>query len=107
MLKLFVATQQNSFTTLVSPEISRVRTIDTRVLVSLNACRFKSDEKGLFDVDLSRGEVLGVCGKHMKALIYAVLGQNECKEGIFRQRGTVGYNSEEAFIFIGSIKVKK
>jgi hypothetical protein len=42
----------------------------------------------------------------MKTLVYAILGQNECKEGIFRQRGSVAYNSEDAFIFIGSIKVK-
>lgn len=97
---------KNSFTTLVGPEISRVRTIDTRVLLSLNNCRFKSNEKVIFEVDLLRGEVLGVCGKHMKTLIYAILGQNECKDGIFRQRGTVGYNSEEAFVFIGSVKVK-
>jgi hypothetical protein len=83
-----------------------VRTIDTRVLVSLNNCRFKSDERGIFGFDLSKGEVLGVTGKHMKTLVYAILGQNECKEGIFRQRGSVAYNSEDAFIFIGSIKVK-
>jgi hypothetical protein len=82
-----------------------VRTIDTRVLVSLNNCRFKSDERGIFGFDLSKGEVLGVTGKHMKTLVYAILGQNECKEGIFRQRGSVAYNSEDAFIFIGSIKV--
>jgi ABC-type sugar transport system ATPase subunit len=105
-IKTFPHFLQNSFTTLINPELSRVRTIDTRVLVSLNNCRFKSDDRGVFGFDLSKGEILGVTGKHMKTLVLAVLGQNECKEGIFRQRGSVAYNSEDAFIFIGSIKVR-
>lgn len=91
---------------MVNHELSRVRTIDTRVLVSFNNCRFKSDERGVFGFDLSKGEILGVTGKHMKTLVFAILGQNELREGIFRQRGSVAYNSEDGFVFIGSIKVR-
>lgn len=67
-------------------------------------CRFKWDEKAVFTIDVSKGEVLGVCGRHMKSLIYAILGHIECKDGIFRQRGVTGLFSEDPFICIGSIK---
>lgn len=89
---------------LVTPELSRVRTIDTRVLISMNNCRFKWDEKAVFTLDVSKGDVLGVSGKHMKTLIYSILGHVECKDGIFRQRGVTGFFSEDPFICIGSIK---
>ena len=89
---------------LVNPELSRVRTIDTRVLISMSDCRFSWDDNIRFTLDVSKGEVLGVCGKYKKALIYAILGHGECKEGIMRQRGVVGFFSEEPFICIGSVK---
>lgn len=89
---------------LSNPELSRVRTIDTRVLISMTNCRFKWDEKAEFAIDLSKGEVLGISGKHMKSLMYAILGHFECKDGIFRQRGVTGFFSEEPFICIGSVK---
>lgn len=89
---------------LINPELSRVRTIDTRVLISMTNCRFKWDEKAIFTIDVSKGEVLGVSGRHMKSLIYAILGHIECKDGLFRQRGVTGLFSEEPFICIGSIK---
>lgn len=88
----------------MNPDLSRVRTIDTRVLVSVNNCRFKWHDDTLFTLDVSKGEVLGVSGKHMKTLNYAILGHVECKDGILRQRGVVGFFSEEPFICIGSIK---
>lgn len=95
---------KNSFTMLVNPETSRVRTIDTRVLLSMNNCRFKSQEDAIFTIDVSKGEVLGVSGKHMKTLNYAILGHLECKEGILRQRGVTGFFAEDPFICIGSVK---
>ncbi|XP_070489977.1 ATP-binding cassette sub-family C member 12-like isoform X2 [Chironomus tepperi] len=95
---------KNSFAMLVNPESSRVRTIDTRVLISMSDCRFSWDDNIRFTLDVSKGEILGVCGKHKKALIYAILGHGECKEGIMRQRGVVGFFSEEPFICIGSVK---
>lgn len=67
-------------------------------------CKFKWDEKAVFTIDVSRGEVLGVSGKHMKTLIYAILGHIECKDGLLRQRGVTGFFSEDPFICIGSIK---
>lgn len=89
---------------LVNPELSRVRTIDTRVLISMSDCKFSWDNDIRFTLDVSKGDVLGVCGKYKKALIYAILGHGDCKEGILRQRGVVGYFSEEPFICIGTIK---
>lgn len=96
---------KNSFTMLVNPDMSRVRTIDTRVLLSMNACRFKWEDEKEFTIEIAKGDVLGVCGKHMKTLMYAILGHIECKEGILRQRGFFGLFSEDPFInCMGSIK---
>lgn len=89
---------------LVNPQLSRQRTIDTRVLLSMNDCRFTWNQNALFSLEVSKGEIVGVCGKNTKALMYAILGHSECKEGILRQRGVVGFFSEDPFICIGSIK---
>lgn len=89
---------------LVNPDLSRVRTIDTRVLLSMNSCRFTLREEAVFTIDVSKGEVLGVSGKHMKILNYAILGHLECKDGILRQRGVTGFFAEDPFICIGSVK---
>lgn len=95
---------KNTFNMLVNPETSRVRTIDTRVLLSMNNCRFKGQDEAVFTIDVSKGEVLGVSGKHMKTLCYAILGHLECKDGILRQRGVTGFFAEDPFISIGSVK---
>lgn len=89
---------------LVNPDLSRVRTIDTRVLLSMNSCRFTLHEDAVFSIDVSKGEILGVNGKHMKTLNYAILGHLECKDGILRQRGVTGFFAEDPFICIGSVK---
>lgn len=89
---------------LVNPEISRVRTIDTRVLLSMNNCRFEWQGDATFTIDVSKGEVLGVSGKHTRTLNYAILGHLECKDGLMRQRGATGFFSEDPFICTGSIK---
>ncbi|KAG5671790.1 hypothetical protein PVAND_001966 [Polypedilum vanderplanki] len=95
---------KNSFSMLVNPELSRVRTIDTRVLISMSDCRFSWNQNAIFSLEVSKGEVIGLCGKNTKALMYAILGHGECKEGILRQRGVIGFFSEDPFICIGSIK---
>lgn len=95
---------KNSFNMLVNPELSRVRTIDTRVLISMNNCQFKGKDDATFTIDVSKGEVLGVSGKHMKTLNYAILGHLECRDGLLRQRGVTGFFSEDPFICIGSVK---
>lgn len=95
---------KNSFTMLVNPDLSRVRTIDTRVLLSMNGCRFKWENETEFTIEIEKGDVLGVCGKHMKTLNYAILGHIECKDGILRQRSVTGFFSEDPFICIGSVK---
>jgi ABC-type thiamine transport system ATPase subunit len=89
---------------LISPELSRVRTIDTRVLISMSDCRFNWNQNTLFTLEVAKGEIVGVCGKFTKALMYAILGHSECKDGILRQRGVIGYFSEDPFICIGSVK---
>lgn len=95
---------KNSFGVLTSPELSRVRTIDTRLLISMSQCKFKCEENVSFTIEVAKGDILGVTGKHMKALIYSILGHSECKDGIFRQRGVTGFFSENPFISVGSIK---
>lgn len=95
---------KNSFSSLIAPEQTRQRTIDTRVLISMQNCIFRSNENATFSFEITKGQVVGVNGKNTKSLIYAILGHNECKEGIFRQRGSVGFCSEEAFICAGTIK---
>lgn len=95
---------KNSFTGLIGPELTRERTIDTRVLVSMQNCKFRSNESATFSVEITKGQVIGVTGKNSKSLIYAILGHNECREGIFRQRGSVGFSSEEPFICAGTLK---
>lgn len=67
-------------------------------------CKFRSNENVTFSLEITKGQVIGVTGKNTKSLIYAILGHNECVDGIFRQRGTVGFNSEDAFICAGTIK---
>lgn len=74
------------------------------MLISLNNCKFKGHDDASFTIDVSKGEILGVSGKHMKILNYAILGHIECKDGILRQRGVTGFFSEDPFICIGSIK---
>lgn len=83
-----------------------MRTIDTRVFLSMNNCRFKWHDEwnAIFSLEVAKGDVLGVCGKHTKTFIYAMLGHIECKDGTFRQRGVTGFFSEDPFICIGSIK---
>lgn len=102
--KSSLETLNNSFGSLTTPDNSRSRTIDTRVLVSMTGCKFKWDDTAIFNFDLSRGEVLGVCGNHMKTLIYSLLGHSECVHGLFRQRGKIAFFPEEPFICIGSVK---
>lgn len=95
---------KNSFSSLIGPEPTRQRTIDTRILISMQNCKFRSNENVTFSLEITKGQVIGISGKNTKSLIYAILGHNECIDGIFRQRGTVGFNSEEAFICSGTIK---
>lgn len=102
--KSSLETLNNSFGVLTTPDNSRSRTIDTRVLISMTGCKFKWDDTAIFNFDLCRGEVLGVCGNHMKTLIYSLLGHSECTHGLFRQRGKIAFFPEEPFICIGSVK---
>lgn len=95
---------KNSFTGLIEPEWTRQRTIDTRILISMQNCKFRSNESAEFSIEITKGQLIGVTGKNTKSLIYAILGHNECREGIFRQRGSVGFSSEEPFICVGTIR---
>lgn len=95
---------KNSFTGLIAPELTRERTIDTRILISMQNCKFRSNENATFSIEIMKGQLIGVTGKNTKSLIYAILGHNECRDGIFRQRGSVGFSSEEPFICAGTIR---
>lgn len=89
---------------LKNPGLSRVRTIDTRILFSMNDCRFDWSQNQTFSMEIMKQDVVGICGKNMKAMMYSILGHNECKDGILRQRGVIGYFSESPYLCIGSIK---
>lgn len=89
---------------LTNPDVSRVRTIDTRVLLSMSDCRFGWNQNIKFNLEVSKGDIIGITGKNMKGLLYSLLGHSECKEGILRQRAVLGFFSENPFICVGSIK---
>lgn len=95
---------QNSLGMLINPDISRVRTIDTRVMFSMSDCKFSWNQSIKFSIEVKKGDIVGICGKNMKALMYSILGHSECKDGILRQRGVIGYFSENPYICVGSVK---
>jgi ABC-type lipoprotein export system ATPase subunit len=81
-----------------------VRTLDKRILISMNECKFKWNEDAVFDFEICKGEIVGVCGKSRYYIIHAMLGHNECMSGVMRQRGVIGYFSEDPFICNASIR---
>lgn len=89
---------------LKTPGLSRTRTIDTRVLLSMSDCRFEWNKNQTFTVEVAKQDIVGVCGKSMKAMMYSMLGHDECKDGILRQRGVIGFFSESPYLRIGSVK---
>ena len=70
----------------------------------MNVCKFSWNQNIKFSIEVSKGDIAGICGKNMKALMYSILGHSECKEGILRQRGVIGYFSENPYICVGSVK---
>lgn len=89
---------------LKNPGLSRVRTIDTRILLSMNDCRFDWSQNQTFSMEVMKRDVVGICGKNMKAMMYSILGHSECKDGILRQRGAIGFFSESPYLCVGSVK---
>ncbi len=55
-------------------------------------------------MEVMKRDIVGICGKNMKAMMYSILGHNECKDGILRQRGVIGFFSENPYLCIGSVK---
>lgn len=70
----------------------------------MNECKFSWNQNIKFSIEVSKGDIAGICGKNMKALMYSILGHSECKDGILRQRGVIGYFSENPYICVGSVK---
>lgn len=70
----------------------------------MSDCKFSWNQNVKFNIEVAKGDIIGICGKNMKALMYSILGHSECIDGILRQRGVIGFFSENPYICVGSVK---
>lgn len=74
----------------------------------MNSARYRNFDDAVepvtFNMDICRGDLIGMNGQNSKVFIYSLLGHCEFINGLVRQRGKIAYFPEEPFISVGSLK---